>query len=180
MNVRHWTIAAALAALATAAIAQHSPYAGQQQRAIKALSAQEVGDIEAGQGMGLAKAAELNGYPGPTHVLELKEQLALRSAQLEPTQRLLAEHKARAKAIGTRLLAAERALDTAFAMRDIDERRLGELTAEIGHQQAALREEHLRTHLAQTALLDSEQIRRYAELRGYTHASPEAPKHGHH
>jgi len=144
------------------------------------MSAQEIADIEAGQGLGLAKAAELNGYPGPAHVLELKDRLALTPEQLEPTQRLLADHKARAKAIGVRLLAAERALDAAFSMRAIDERRLRELTLEISREQAALREEHLRTHLAQTALLSSAQIERYAELRGYTQASPAALPHKRH
>jgi hypothetical protein len=180
MKVRHLAAAGWLAALAATAAAQHSPYAGQQQRAIKALSVQEVADIEAGKGMGFAKTAELNGYPGPAHVLELKEQLALSPEQLEPTQRLMTDHKARAKAIGERLLAAESALDAAFAMRHIDERRLNELTMEIGRQQAALREEHLRTHLAQTALLNGTQIKRYAELRGYTDSTPAASPNKHH
>ena len=34
-------------------------------------------DLRAGRGMGLALAAELNGYPGPAHVLELADKLDL-------------------------------------------------------------------------------------------------------
>ena len=48
-----------------------APYAGYQQRPIKALSEQQIADLRAGRGMGLALAAELNGYPGPVHVLAL-------------------------------------------------------------------------------------------------------------
>jgi hypothetical protein len=63
--------AATLSLLATAALAQ-SPYAGMQTRPIKALSKQQVVDLKAGRGMGLALAAELNSYPGPIHVLSDK------------------------------------------------------------------------------------------------------------
>ncbi|HSH92129.1 MAG TPA: hypothetical protein VK996_19240, partial [Ramlibacter sp.] len=61
----------------------------------------------------------------------------------------------------------ERALDRAFAAHQIDRATLAQLTREIGELQAQLREEHLRTHLAQTALLEPAQIQRYAVLRGY-------------
>jgi hypothetical protein len=60
--------AAALILTTITAFAQ-TPYAGMQTRPIKALSEQQVADLQAGRGMGLALAAELNGYPGPAHVL---------------------------------------------------------------------------------------------------------------
>ena len=41
-----------------------SPYAGEQGREIKALSTKDIDDLTQGRGMGLAKAAELNRYPG--------------------------------------------------------------------------------------------------------------------
>ena len=46
------------------------PYSGQQGRMIKALSSKEVQGLLQGKGMGMAKAAELNQYPGPRHVLD--------------------------------------------------------------------------------------------------------------
>ena len=58
-----------------------SPYAGQQTREIKALSSTQTADLLAGKGMELAKAAELNGYPGPMHTLELATQLELSTEQ---------------------------------------------------------------------------------------------------
>src|SRR4051812_13620184 len=67
-----------------------SPYAGQQQRTIKALSDQEIGDLVEGRGMGLAKAGELNSYPGPLHVLQLAEQLELSDRQRAATNLLYA------------------------------------------------------------------------------------------
>lgn len=151
----------------TGAIAQTAPYAGQQARAIKALSTQDVADLQAGQGMGLAKAAELNGYPGPAHVLEHADALGLNEHQRTATRSLLTAHKAQARQLGAQLLDRERALDQGFAARQIDEARLAHLTREIGELQGRLREEHLRTHLAQTALLQPSQIQHYAVLRGY-------------
>jgi len=73
-------IATALLLLSAAAFAQ-SAYAGMQTRSIKALSEQQVADLKAGRGMGLALPAELNGYPGPIHVLELSDQLGLSADQ---------------------------------------------------------------------------------------------------
>jgi hypothetical protein len=65
-----------LSFVAQVAFAQ-SPYAGMQMRLIKALSEQQIADLKAGRGMGLALPAELNGYPGPIHVLELSDELGL-------------------------------------------------------------------------------------------------------
>ena len=153
---------------AAAAMAQTAPYAGQQTRAIKALSDREITELETGQGMGLAKAAELNGYPGPAHVLEHAQALGLNAHQRSATQALFDEHKTLARRLGAQLLEKERVLDRAFAARQIDHATLSKLTREIGELQALLREEHLRTHLAQTALLEPAQVQRYAVLRGYS------------
>ena len=163
------------------AAAQSGPYAGQQDRAIKSLSQAEVDELLAGQGMGLAKAAELNGYPGPAHVLEHAEALQLTPEQRRATQSLLHSHKERARALGADVVDAERALDHAFASGQVDAGRLPKLTADVGARQARLREEHLRTHLEQTALLSAEQSRAYAELRGYASGpAPAGPPDRHH
>jgi hypothetical protein len=58
-----------------------SPYVGQETRDIKALSQQDIDDYLNGRGMGYAKAAELNHYPGPRHVLDLAHTLALTPEQ---------------------------------------------------------------------------------------------------
>jgi hypothetical protein len=58
-----------------------SPYAGHQTRTIKALSPEDVAALLNAEGMGMAKAVELNGYPGPVHVLTLAKELKLTTAQ---------------------------------------------------------------------------------------------------
>ena len=170
------TLIALASALAVTAFSQTTPYTGQQARAIKSLSDSDIAELLAGQGMGLAKAAELNGYPGPAHVLELADALALTPGQRQAAQDLMASHKARARELGSELVVLERNLDQAFLHKTIDPSTLRRLTADIGAKQAALREEHLRTHLSQTALLNTDQVMRYAAARGYTQ-SP-APSHG--
>lgn len=75
------TLAVIAALLASTVAFAQSPYSGMQTRPIKALSEQQVADLKAGRGMGLALAAELNGYPGPSHVLELADKLDLSADQ---------------------------------------------------------------------------------------------------
>lgn len=145
-----------------------SAYAGQQSRSIKALSEAQTQDLLAGKGMELAKAAELNGYPGPMHTLELAAPLALSSTKKQASQELMERHKADARHLGAELVEAERALDQSFLTRQINAESLKIHTDRIANLQAALRTSHLQTHLQQTALLTPQQISRYAELRGYT------------
>jgi Spy/CpxP family protein refolding chaperone len=156
-----------------------SPYAGQQVREIKSLSASQIQDLLTGKGMELAKAAELNGYPGPMHTLELAQPLELNEKQKQDTEALLVRHKAEARALGEQLVQAERELDAAFAARRIDAKTLASQTQRIGQLQAALRASHLRTHLQQTELLTSEQVTRYAQLRGYTLSTDSVPTNSH-
>jgi hypothetical protein len=172
-------IAAALAGPATAAQSA-SPYAGEQQRSIKALSDRDIEDLRAARGMGLAKAAELNSYPGPTHVLELASHLQLTEAQRTATQALFEAMRAKAVPLGAQIIAAERELDSAFAKARITPDALRTRLQAIGKLQAELRAVHLETHIAQRALLSPDQIARYDMLRGYGAAGSHTPQHQHH
>jgi Spy/CpxP family protein refolding chaperone len=144
-----------------------SPYAGEEARPIKALSREQVDGYLNGRGMGLAKAAELNSYPGPMHVLELKAQLGLTREQAERTQRAFDEMKARAMQLGRAIVERERELDELFAKQKIDERAMDERVLEIGRLAAELRAAHLRAHLRMRDVLTPEQIDEYDRLRGY-------------
>jgi Spy/CpxP family protein refolding chaperone len=159
-------IAAVLTLTATAANAQ-TPYAGLQTRPIKALSEQQVADLGAGRGMGLALAAELNGYPGPSHVLELADKLELSPDQRAGIQRLFDSMKAEAVRLGSKLIEQEADLDKQFASRTITPESLKALTASVSVTQGQLRETHLKHHLSTAAVLSPHQMHRYAELRGY-------------
>jgi hypothetical protein len=95
-----------------------TPYAGMQSRPIKALSDQQVADLRAGRGMGLALAAE-HGYPGPSHVLELADQLGLSAEQRTKVQEMFAAMKSETTPIGNRLIEEEGNLDQQFSSRTI-------------------------------------------------------------
>ncbi len=178
-NTTFLALAVSAALFTSASFAQTaSPYVGQQDRAVKSLSEQDIDGLRAGAGAGYAKAAELNGYPGPAHVLELARQLQLDPAQQEATKALLNDHKGRARSLGAELIDAETALDRLFADKTADASSVDRATAQVGALQARLRAEHLKTHLAQTALLTPGQVQRYAALRGYDSAgAPSAEAH---
>jgi Spy/CpxP family protein refolding chaperone len=144
-----------------------SPYAGEEARPIKSLSSQQVDGYLNGRGMGLAKAAELNSYPGPMHVLELKVPLGLTPEQAGQAQRAFDEMKARATELGRAIVERERELDESFAKKTIDERAMDEKVLQIGRLEAELRAAHLRAHLRMREVLTAGQIEEYDRLRGY-------------
>lgn len=160
-------LAIALVGGATAWAQTHQPYAGLQARPVKALSDQQIADLKAGRGMGLALAAELNGYPGPMHVLELAAPLALSEDQRVKVAALFDAMKQEAVALGERLIASETALDRQFADKTITSSALAEATRDIASLQGELRLAHLKYHLATLDLLTPEQATRYSTLRGY-------------
>jgi Spy/CpxP family protein refolding chaperone len=156
-----------VATTATAIAQTASPCAGQEQRTIKALSEEEIRDLLEARGMGLAKAAELNSYPGPLHVLQLAAQLGLSEAQRKATDSLYANMRQRALSIGRQIVEAERILDRAFANGAIEPATLRSQVGAIANLQGELRAVHLEAHIAQRSLLTPEQITRYDVLRGY-------------
>jgi Spy/CpxP family protein refolding chaperone len=157
----------ALLGMPALAFAQHQPYTGQQSREVKSLSPQEVDDLLAGRGMGTAKPAELNRYPGPAHVLELKERLELTPEQEKRTRAIHAAMQSEASAAGRRVVDAERTLDEAFAKGVIDQAALAGQVRELGRLHGEFRLAHLKAHIETKALLTPGQISRYDHLRGY-------------
>lgn len=155
------------AALLAPSLALHAPYAGQDERAISSLSGDDIEQLREGRGWGLAKPAELNGYPGPLHIIELSDDLALSSGQCEAIRSSFDAMRQRARELGNDLIAAERALDEAFERGRLDATELRRLLAEAERVRAALRGVHLAAHLEVTPLLSREQRELYATLRGY-------------
>ena len=135
--------------------------------AATALSPEEIEQYRAGAGMGYAKAAELNHFPGPMHVLELAGPLGLSAEQRAATERLMQAHKAEARALGVKLVAAEQALDQLFRSGAVSDAQLAKAVGEAARLQGEYRLSHLETHRRMRALLNEEQVRRYDTLRGY-------------
>jgi Spy/CpxP family protein refolding chaperone len=151
----------------TSQAALEQPYAGLEDRTIRALSAELIDDLLAGRGAGYALAAELNHYPGPTHVLALAGELGLTPAQQTMTQDIFAPMQVAAQELGAQLVDLESRLDEAFSSSTIDQASLIEITAEIARVEGELRAAHLAAHLDMQYVLTPEQIGRYDELRGY-------------
>jgi Spy/CpxP family protein refolding chaperone len=145
-----------------------SPYAGQENREIKSLSAEEIQGYLDGAGMGFAKAAELNGYPGPKHVLELAEEIELTDEQRVLTQVIFDEMKASTSSLGAQLVEEERGLNQLFASGTVDSQSLKETVARIGRLRSTIRGIHLEAHLRQAKVLTQDQIAHYMHLRGYS------------
>jgi hypothetical protein len=157
-----------------------SPYAGMEHRRIKVLSDQQMADLRAGRGMGLALAAELNGYPGPMHVLELADALGLSKEQRSRTLALFEDMKAEVIPIGERLIAEEAALDRLFAELNVSRSSLDAATSRIAAAQGELRAAHLRYHLVMVEVLTSAQIADYIKRRGYRPPGHQRAPHNKH
>ncbi len=171
--MRHFSIPVALiAGIAFAGNAQAqqnhaSKYAGQEFRAIKSLSQDDIDELRRGGGWGLAKAAELNGVPGPAHLLELKDEIPLTPDQVGQISAIFADMKKAAIAAGEKLIALETGMEDHFSAGTMTDVILRDFIDRISSTRAQLRYIHLSTHLQTPKILSQDQIARYNALRGY-------------
>lgn len=148
----------------------HSPYAGQQKRDLKAFPPEVIKQLKEGSGMpfyGMAKPAELNSYPGPKHILQVKEKLGFSDKQEKQIQQIFDSMNRQAEALGDSLLANERKIEQAFSSNQITRKKLRELVNRSGTIYGRLRFAHLQAHLKAKQVLNEEQIQQYDEWRGY-------------
>ena len=168
--MRTWLIFIVIA-LPITGIAQelhpHSLYAGHEMSEIPSLTPAEFEQLRNGDGMGFARPAELNHFPGPKHVLELAAELGLTPEQQTRAQEIFAAMQQRARDLGEQIIEAERHLNVRFANGHVDEAALRGATASIAELYGRLRFAHLRAHLVVTSLLDASQVEAYDRLRGY-------------
>lgn len=146
----------------------HHEYAGLQEREVSSLSEGELDDLRAGRGMGFALPAELNGYPGPRHVLDLAVELELTDEQIERTRRLFEEMREEAIAAGEAYIERERAVDAVFAGGNASVAEIEAATQAAAEALGNLRAVHLRYHLQMMELLTRHQIHEYQNTRGYS------------
>ncbi len=133
---------------------------------IGTLPAETVQALVAGTGMGMAKPAELNHFPGPRHVLDLADKLKLSPEQISRTRVIFDGMHTKAIALGQQILAREQELDRAFAGPEVDASKVQQLVTSIGQLQAQLRNVHLAAHLEERKVLDAAQVSKYDTLRG--------------
>jgi hypothetical protein len=156
----------------------HSQHASARSE-IKALSSDLVRGLLGGDGVGYALAAELNRFPGPRHVLDLREELSLSEEQFKQVSAIFVEMNGRARDLGARLVEAERELDGLFRDRLITEDRLKGLVSSIGEIEGELRYVHLEAHVRTTRILSHDQIGRYVQERGHGHDRQGSSHQGH-
>lgn len=132
----------------------------------RTLAPAEVDGLLSGRGMGMAAPAEINGYPGPVHVLELKEELGLTPDQRFATSRLVGMVQGQARALGQRIIDAEKRLDADMAANSLGADRIRARLEAIAALRAQLRFTHIHAHMEQREILTPEQLARYYELRG--------------
>ncbi|MGV6840735.1 MAG: Spy/CpxP family protein refolding chaperone [Planktomarina sp.] len=144
-----------------------TPYAGFEARKIKSLSEADIEELQRGGGWGLALPAELNGRPGPAHILELQDELGLTEDQKTAITEIYESMRADAIAAGERFIAAEAALSDAFAAADLSSDDLRTLIDDAAKARADLRYIHLSQHLVTPEILSAAQVQKYNVLRGY-------------
>jgi hypothetical protein len=149
-----------------------SKYAGEAKREIKSLSATDIEELQNGRGWGLAKAAELNGVPGPVHLLEMKEEIDLSPEQIRAIEEIYVKMKQEAVPLGLELIELERELNNHFANRTITDELLSQILQKITQVHGQLRYVHLSAHLKTPDILEPDQITLYNKLRGYSSIDP--------
>ena len=150
--------------------AQHehrSPYSGQEGLEISSLTLEQLRELRAGEGMGLARAAELNHYPGPTHTLERATELHLSPGQVDRLADIRRVMLEQAMDKGREIIASERELTELFRGNVRDDASIQAHTAALGALYGELRAIHLVAHLRTAEMMTDEQIEAYDELRGY-------------
>ena len=151
---------------------KHSQYAGQDRRTIKSLSRNDIAELRRGGGWGFAKAAELNGFPGPLHLLELKDRIGLTSKQVAGITKIYNEMREVAVKLGQEFIAQEQELDRKFQDGSLDATKLDSLLQRIANVRARLRSVHLSAHLKVRPLISVSQVETYNKLRGYGQSDP--------
>lgn len=155
----------------TSVLAQHthtaSPYAHAQSTEVSNLTPDEVRELRNGEGMGLARAAELNHFPGPRHLLDLRSELDLNHAQIDRIEAIHKNMRTDAIAKGEDILQAEIHLANLFASGQPTAAEVKRVTGHLGIMRGQLQAIHLLAHIESTRELTSEQIEGYDRLRGY-------------
>jgi Spy/CpxP family protein refolding chaperone len=121
--------------------------------------------VGTGRGFGMAFAADQNGYPGPMHVLEMKDRLKLSAEQEAKVQHLMHAMFAESKPKSARLLEAEATLRRLFAEKTADDAGVRAAVDAIERAPPDVRLVDLLTHLKTRDLLTEEQRRLYHEAR---------------
>ncbi|MFB6181756.1 MAG: hypothetical protein ABEJ24_02560 [Candidatus Magasanikbacteria bacterium] len=154
-----------------------SPYIGQENRDIKALPPEDIEGLKRGSGTpfgGMAKPAELNGVPGPKHLLDMIEagKLDVSKEQKNKIESVYKRMKENAIKKGEKIITKEEKIDNGFEKRSIEQEELKDKIKTSANLYGDLRFIHLKTHLEMLDILNEKQVEKYNKLRGYSSGNP--------
>lgn len=126
------------------------------------LSREEVDAYLTGKPFGLDKVAELNDYPSPEIVLNMRTILRLSVPQFNRTRMLHKKLRKYTRLKGRQIVRKEEELDKLFRENSIDSISLQKLVKDIALLKGELRLIHLKTRVAQREFLSDHQLYIYA------------------
>jgi Spy/CpxP family protein refolding chaperone len=118
-----------------------------------------------GDDNGMAACAESNGYPGPKHVLDLAERLALTARQKHDLREIYDDMNTRARALGKMIVKIEEELNYAFNSGMLSQESAADDAESVGKMRGTLRGVHLSAHIRTKELLTKKQLEQYAAFR---------------
>ncbi len=127
------------------------------------------------KGMGMARAAEREGVPGPFHALAMAHELALSPQQMTHTRAVFNRMEAQSSQIGRQIIEQERRLDQLLNDPLSTARSREQALQRVGQLHRELRQVHQDAHESQRAILTSEQLARYRSLRAQAAAVAARP-----
>lgn len=133
---------------------------------MKALDKDDVADYSDGKPMRYARAAELNGFPGPKKALEWAEDLKLTADQKTSLDRIWREEKDSAAGFGKQIVEKEKELDTLFKGNAApDEAKVMAVVSQIAKLEGDYRAAHLKANVATAKTLTADQILAYRKAK---------------
>lgn len=169
-----WTLA--VAALAVCSVPNGEALAqGGGPRAMSSVSHDDVQAYLTAKGMGMARAAERDGVPGPFHALTMAHELGLSAQQLITTQDVFNRMEAQSSRIGRQIIEQERRLDQLLNDPRSAARSREQALQRVGQLHRELRQVHQQAHEAQRGILTTEQLARYRSLRAQAAAVAARP-----
>ncbi|MEW5843537.1 MAG: hypothetical protein AB1775_09780 [Bacteroidota bacterium] len=133
--------------------------------ALKSLSKEHIEGLLNGESMGMAKAAELNGYPGPRQILDYIEELKLNDNQVDQLRLIYVKEKEEAIKLGRSIIDEERKLNELFSNKTANPQNLEDNLIKIAVQNGKLRYVHLKAHYEARKLLSEKQINLYYKIK---------------
>lgn len=129
-----------------------------------------------GEGAGQGFFAELHGYPGPKHVLDMAKDLQLTEDQKRILQTIYEDMLGRAKELGHSIVNIEEEFDAAFAQGLVTVKSIQDDAEEIGRLRGKLRAVHLVAHAKTQKVLTANQLSLYKKLRSETNPPKDTKK----